>query len=239
MKTNLEKAMEMEKEYRKLQTDHKAKTEFGYNEKLKEFGFNNTAEYERAKDEHYLKTSNIQILEIVSTEFPNLIMPAILNRQETLWIGKPPSLMVWVGTDDYNKEYCIQNNIPIVPAGYIGGTIVSGIEDFAMAILTKNGSIRQTLSDMIYEEIAQYFPTAERNRHDILINGNKVFGIGIKDDIGNNMDFAAYQFTFKAYPEEISIICKKEMKKPPMGMLELGEINRESLIEKIKSWINQ
>ena len=57
MKQNLVGAMAMEAEYRKLQNKWEAKTNFGYHDKLKQFGFANTTEYERAKDEYYFKST--------------------------------------------------------------------------------------------------------------------------------------------------------------------------------------
>ena len=58
-------AMEMEKKYRKLQTNHKAKTEFGYHDKLKGFGFEDTVVYEQAKAKYYLDKRLKTIEEIV------------------------------------------------------------------------------------------------------------------------------------------------------------------------------
>lgn len=229
-------AMAMEKEYRKLQTDWEAKTAFGYHDKLKKFGFNDTIEYERAKDEYYLKTTDWQILTIGASEFLAELRAAYEQGVETIFIVYPEKLLAWIGSDDYNQAYCKDNDIPAYKVGYAGGTIVTGPEDVAIGVLTKNPSVRDTLADIMFEEIRKYFPDAKQQDNDILIDGYKVFGVGRKT-LGDGWYLATYQITFRAYPDAIEKICVKQMKKSPKGMGELGQINRADLVKAIKAWL--
>ena len=232
---NLLEAMAMEKEYRKLRLDWKAKTAFGYHEKLKQLGFDNTSEYERAKDEHYLKDRPILVLEIGASEFLGKLKEAVIAQKETVFVVTPEKLLAWVGTDDYDRAYCDSHEIPVYEVGYSGGTIVTGVEDVAIGLLLKKKNIQDTFAKIIYEEISKYFPNAEWSGNDILVSGHKVLGIGTKA-VGT-MFLTTYQITFKTHPDAIKAICKKEMKKQPKGMAELGTVKRADLIKAIKRWL--
>ena len=76
-------AMAMEKEYRKLRLDHRAKTEFGYHDKLKAVGFNDTIEYEKAKSEYYLANTQVIKKSITSDQSVNEIAAAVKNKTPT------------------------------------------------------------------------------------------------------------------------------------------------------------
>ena len=105
MAQNLKAAMAMEKVYRKLQNNWKAKTAFGYHDKLKQFGFADTIEYERAKDEYHLKNANFQILEITAPQFIPELQKAIAEGKETVFFVHPEKLMAWIGRDPFNEAY--------------------------------------------------------------------------------------------------------------------------------------
>lgn len=236
IKKNLLDAIAMEKEYRKLQTaGTEAKEAFGYHDKLKQFGFADTVEYERAKDIAYLKNTDFALVEIGASKFVSELTSAIQNKQETVFIVYPERLMVWVGTDGYNAEYCEQNNIPVREVGYSGGTIVTGPEDVAIGLLVGRPTARNTFAEILYNRIKNHFPNAAREGNDIIINGHKVFGMGTREF--GEAYLATYQFTFMSYPEAIENICTKPNLKPVKGMSEIGTIVREHLVEEIKQWL--
>ena len=226
-------AMAMEQEYRELQTDWEAKTAFGYHDKLKVFGFNDTIEYEAAKDIYYLTSTNWTVLEIGASQFISALQSAVSLEQETVFIVIPENLMAWIGSDGYNADYCTANDIPVREVGYGGGTIVTGPEDVAVGLLARRATAGEALAQRFYEKILEFFPTAEFVDNDILIDGYKVFGIGRKQ-LGN-LYLHTYQMTIQSYPEAVANICTKASDKPVKGMAELGKINRNQLIRGIKA----
>lgn len=232
---DLLKAMAMEKKYRKLQTKHAEKTVFGYHDKLKQFGFADTIEYERAKDEYYLKNANLQILEIFAPQFISELQKAVVEGKETVFIVHPEKLMAWVGGDPINEEYCKENNIPIFHVGYNGGAIVTSSEDAAIGLLIKRDSARKYFGEVLCKFIKDDIPTAELVDNDILVDGYKVFGIGYKTF--GDLHLATYQITVKAYPEAIRNICLKEMKKEPKGLCEFGNFDKTKFINRVRLWL--
>ena len=171
MAQNLKAAMAMEKVYRKLQNNWQAKTAFGYHDKLKQFGFADTVEYERAKDEYHLKNANFQILEITAPQFIPELQKAIAEGKETVFFVHPEKLMAWVGSDPFNEAYCKENDIPAFLVRYAGGTIVTGIEDVAIGLLTRRITTRKHFAEILHEFIKQDIPNAELVDNDILVDG--------------------------------------------------------------------
>jgi len=235
MAQNLKAAMAMEKVYRKLQDNWQAKTAFGYHDKLKRFGFADTIEYERAKDEYHLKNANFQILEITAPQFIPELQKAIAEGKETVFFVHPEKLMAWVGSDPFNEAYCKENDIPAFLVRYAGGTIVTGIEDVAIGLLTRRSTTRKHFAEILHEFIKQDIPNAKLVDNDILVDGYKVFGIGYKSF--GDLHLATYQVTVKAYPEAIRNICLKEMKKEPKGLTDFGSFDKTKFLDKVRSWL--
>lgn len=235
MAQNLKAAMAMEKVYRKLQNDWQAKTAFGYQDKLKQFGFADTIEYERAKDEYHLKNANFQILEMTAPQFIPELQKAIAESKETVFIVHPEKLMAWVGSDPFNEAYCKENDIPTFLVRYAGGTIVTGIEDVAIGLLTRRSTTRKHFAEILHEFIKQDIPNAKLVDNDILVDGYKVFGVGYKSF--GDLHLATYQVTVKAYPEAIRSICLKEMKKEPKGLSDFGSFDKTKFLDKVRLWL--
>lgn len=235
MAQNLAAAMAMEKVYRKLQNKWEAKTNFGYHDKLKQFGFANTTEYERAKDEYYFKSTKFQVLEITASHFIPELQKALRNKKETVFIVHPEKLIAWIGSDSFNEAYCKEHDIPTYAVGYSGGTIVSGPEDVAIGLLVKRDTVRKYFAGVLFDMIKDGFQRAEMVDNDIIVDGYKVFGIGYKTLDG--LYLATYQITVKTYPEAIRNVCLKEMKKEPKGLADLGVFNKSKLIDKVRSWL--
>ena len=225
----------MEKVYRKLQNKWQAKTAFGYHDKLKRFGFADTVEYERAKDEYHLKNANFQILEITAPQFIPELQKAIAEGKETVFFVHPEKLMAWIGSDPFNEAYCKENDIPAFLVRYAGGTIVTGIEDVAIGLLTRRSTTRKHFAEILHGFIKQDIPNAELVDNDILVDGYKVFGVGYKSF--GDLHLATYQVTVKAYPEAIRNICLKEMKKEPKGLTDFGSFDKTEFLNKVRSWL--
>lgn len=235
MAQNLAAAMAMEKVYRKLQDNWQAKTAFGYHDKLKQFGFADTVEYERAKDEYYLKNADFQMLEIIAPQFIPELQKAIAENRETVFIVHPEKLMAWVGGDPFNGDYCKENDIPTFLVGYNGGTIVTGVEDVAIGLLVKRETTRKYFGEILHGIIKESIPNAIMLDNDILVDGFKVFGIGYKTF--GDLHLATYQVTVKAYPEAIRNICLKEMKKEPKGLSDFGSFDKTKFLDKVRLWL--
>jgi hypothetical protein len=233
--SDIKNAMAMEREYRKLRSNWQAKTAFGYHDKLKAFGFADTIEYERAKDENYFTSTKFDVLEIGASEFISELQRAIKQSKETVFIVHPETLICWTGTDPINEDYCLENKIPVYPVGYHGGAIVTGVEDVAIGLLVGRSTVRDLLVDKVFLCIKEYFPNAELDNNDIVIDGYKVFGVG-RATFGA-LYLATYQITFKSYPEAINNICLKPMFKIPKGLSELGDIEKKVIVERVKSWL--
>ena len=127
---NLQRAMTMEANYRKLQDNAVAKDKFGYHNKLKAFGFEDTVSYEWAKDKYYLKNSNIPFENIDITELKQKRKEAVEQNREVLHIITGSGVFVYGGfTKDEDGEKIEHYNLPSVNPKF-GGLIPKSFNCF-------------------------------------------------------------------------------------------------------------
>lgn len=226
---NLDAAMAMEAQYRTLSGEQKR--DFGYHTKLRDFGFESTVDYERAKDIRHI--GEINWLEIGASQFIPSLREHIESDKEGIWIVNPEQLLVWSGTAPLNTDYCAENGIPIYEVKYSGGTIVTGVEDVAIGVLVHNERIRYTFSTMLYEVVAGHCH-AEQDGNDIIVAGKKVSGVGSARF--GNLYLGTYQMTFVHHASEIAAICGQSHKNVG-GLFELCCMEKGDLVEVVKSWL--
>lgn len=232
-------AMAMEQEYRLLQTDNDAKTAFGYHDKLKAFGFNDTIEYENAKIDYYIKTTNWGILYINDMKnLPNAIRNAIVHQIETFMFVSVNTLTVFSGKDgQIDLDYCKTNKIDIIDMQAPGGAMVGGEYDLGIVVISSQRNLYERLLDKLIEEIKKDYPDTIKDRNDIIVNGYKVCGGGSGQN--GEMRLYGYLISFIADINEINNISTKEIIKEPKGLSELGSLTREQLIGRVQLWLQQ
>lgn len=233
MAQNLKKAMAMEKSYRKLRNDRTAKDKFGYHDKLKEFGFADTVEYERAKGEYWIRTEPVKVINITQEESVDAIGYAITNKITTMLMAIPNKTVAYVGNSTViNKDYCDANDIPVKVLNRGGGVIVSNPADFAYVYITQHENMLDLFLDKSLAILQMGGKEVVVDGNDFLIDGYKVAAIGT---VGNY----AYctQFSFSVDIEKINAISTKPMIKQPKGISELCSLTRDDVIKEVLKWL--
>jgi hypothetical protein len=239
----LQDAMNMEDSYRLLQSDGKAKDTFGYHDKLKSFGFDDTVSYERAKDEYYLKNSNIPFENIDITELKQKRKEAVEQQREVLHIITGSGTFVYGGVtkdgdgnrvENYNSDYCKKENLFIFE--YPGlSSIVATEYDLAISLVCKRYSLYKLLLKKLRDTFGKLGLESEIVGNDILVDGKKI--VGSASWMEGKMMLYNFQISFVIDQDKISKVCSKEVKKIPVGISEVSNIDRDNLLEEIKKWL--
>lgn len=222
---NLDKAFELEKEYHSLRLNHNAKSEFDFLGKLKKLGYS-PERYLEDKDNSYLK--NLKIVYSKPEFLIQDISKMIYSEQNSILFIKD-SEVVYLGTDSYNKQYCEENKIVVLPLNYSGGTIVTTKEDLGIVLCIKEELSQDRLLIKINRWITENVSKSDIVGNDILINGYKVLGSSHRR-VGNK-NIYYYQVSFDVNLDRIKKICVKEMKKEPRGLKSFKDCDSKSLIE--------
>ncbi len=240
---NLQRAMTMEANYRKLQDNAVAKDKFGYHNKLKAFGFEDTVSYEWAKDKYYLKNSNIPFENIDITELKQKRKEAVEQNREVLHIITGSGVFVYGGftkdedgekIEHYNRDFCEKENLFIFE--YQGtSSIVATEYDLAISLISKRYSLYPYLLEKLKETFNKLGLECSVVGNDILVDGKKI--VGSASWMEGKMMLYNFQISFLIDQEKIDKVCKKEVKKIPVGISEVSNISRDNLLEEIKRWL--
>lgn len=240
-KQNLLDAIKMEKKYRELQAMRKEEIAFGYHEKLKKLGFEDTIIYEKAKAEYYFNEIPTEKRIEPFSQAKNFIPKVIENKIPTLFFFVPEEIMVCVGTDydtlkssQYDKEYCEKHNIPIVEFPRNGGVFVCSPDDIAIIYYNP---YNENTKDIFRKKISDMAKLWHKNvffdNNDIIVDGYKVAGFA---NIGEDRGVGIY-ISFSIDDKLIENICQKKSKKKPKGLNNLSDIKRDDIIKEVKSWL--
>jgi len=135
---DLESALKLEKDYKKLRLNRKLKNSFDFLGKLRKLGFKDIRDFIDEKKLDYLK--NIEIKEIFNNNKGiNQILNSRDNGEEMLYITIPQNNnIVYIGDLDFNINYCNDNNINYYYMGYKGDSILCNYNDLSLSLITYN-----------------------------------------------------------------------------------------------------
>lgn len=160
----------------------------------------------------------------------------LIECQEQADLAEDNTLIVYIANEvgvltnshcNFNKDYCIENNIPIAYGKYIGGTIVNFPGDLSLCLTTKE---RTTFGQDVYELSIGYLESKGlnpfRDNNDTLLNKKKVisWASGICD---NGFYQTVIHFSINSNIELINNICTKKMVKIPGALFECNITGEE------------
>ena len=235
MAQNLAAAMAMEAEYRKLQNDWQAKTSFGYQDKLKEFGFADTVGYEQAKKQFRFSNLHLPYEMVDITELAEKRRLAVESCAEVIHIITATGTFIYAGDHaEYNREYCAQNDMfTFVYPG--ASVIVANENDLAISIISKYHGIHELILNKLCALLVARGLNCYVDGNDILIGGKKIIGSASWQD--GCVSLYNFQISFVVDLELIQTICYKPMVKEPMGISEVSSITRDQVISRIVRWL--
>jgi len=242
MAQNLKAAMAMEKVYRKLQDNRTAKDNFGYQDKLKSFGFADTVEYEQAKAENDLKTKpiDVQYWQVSTYEELDAYNKA---REQDIKLGNNvlrfvtttvPQVYIGVDCIDADRQYCEDNKLLVYPCPGKSAFVTSEF-DLQICLTHQNHNLGKLLFEKLRKALTELGLDCEISGNDILVAGNKI--VGSADWDMGLVSYYGYGITFQPDYELIDAVCHKPRTKVPRGISEVSDIKRDDLVEKVKSWL--
>lgn len=141
--------------------------------------------------------------------------------------------------NDIDREYCRQNNIPILEMNRNGGTIVFCKGAVGSAIIYSNKLYKEFVLVHMASDFVKWLQhrglRAELKHNDILIDGYKVgSGAGYNLPPDYKMTYECLQVSLRQDIDAIQNICRKPMVKMPKGLSEYGITTQE-----VKKWMTQ
>lgn len=181
----------------------------------------------------------MEIVELLNDTAFNVIAEAIKNEEEKVILGISSGLVVATGDGiKANEQYCLDNNIPILPFPNSGGCIVIYPDDIVCGILTKN-----VVSDFVVRFLntfSDWLKTqgldAEFTGNDVLIDGKYKVASGSLKIFDNNFAYLPVHISMQVDLEQIQNICNKPMVKIPKGLEDYG-FTSEQIRDAVKTII--
>ena len=230
-------AMNKEREY----LSFRAKGEEPYHlvDAVKEYGFESLKEYFEAKKKYNFSSIPFKV---INAESPKScvadIFDVITNKKNAIIFVNIDKVIVWTQKNSgCNVEYCIENNIPIIPVGSEGtGTLVSTPNDFGIGICIHKDD-RYDLKYIVngFVNIFRKYTDKEviNQGNDIMYDGKKVCGFTFYDT--NNMFMVISPISFSDKTDLVINICTNKPQTKQVGYIDF--MNREQLRWEVLEWL--
>lgn len=228
------KAIEKEKEYLKHRMN--GEEPFHLIDVVRECGFETLQDYFRAKSAHNFKQCTFEVIETTPANAIVDIFKTITDKKIAVLFADTEFTLVWNGDNSkFNQEYCIENNIPILPLQTKGGTIVSTVGDLNIGICMPESL--GVDSNYLLNELADIFRKYTNKKidvdgNDIIVDGFKVLGSSVYHTNGMFMFITPVSLSEKSYL--IENICLKKSDKIPKH---IDFMDGETLKREVSEWL--
>lgn len=138
------------------------------------------------------------------------------------YIHKTP-LVIPSKTNDVNVEYCTANNIPIVSAFNMGGTIVANTGDIDIAIFKYNGwNMGKDFLSYLKYNLSKFIPNIKIDGNDLIADNKYKIVSHASINLGSGFIYTVIHISMNPNIEQIQNICSKPMVKIPKGLSDYG-----------------
>ena len=145
--------------------------------------------------------------------------------------------------NDYNKEYCEQNNIPCYNLQRGGGTIVYSKGNVSVGFIYDNKKYKKFMLEQMMSDFKDFLSAkginAKIDSNDLLADGFKVASVW-GHNYGTNFDWTLEfaQISVNQYIQKIKNICLKPMLKVPKGLSDYG-VGTQQVIDWVQNWLDK
>lgn len=206
---------------------------------LRPCGYDDLDEYANDKKDYQLTQLDMEIYLTDMLDIEDRVETNVINKIPSIFIPTADTTFAWIGERDaLDTTLFEQNNVQTYNMRYLGGTIISGPEDFSIAIITPDYiDICSTYyMERICKFLQQYFPDAHYDRNDIIVEGKKVAGTVMRR-IDGVLVFAT-QISFVDRTEVINLLCPPHGDKVP-GCIDPTVLSKSVLQNEILSWFEE
>lgn len=203
---------------------------------LAPYGYTSLDEYQKDKKDFVLTQSGMIIYLTDMLAIEDRVEAHVRAQVPSVFIPTAECQFAWVGVrDEIDMSLFEQYGVRPYNMRYIGGTIISGPEDFSIAIITPSvyGLTCNYYTERIGEFLSKYFDNVEVTGNDILIDGKKIAG-AVSREV-NDVFLFATQISFKDRTEVINVLCPPHGDKTP-GCIDSSVLSRDELQAEILSW---
>ena len=229
------RAIEREKEY--LAHRMKGEEPFHLVDAVQECGFEGLDEYFEAKKEFQFKSLEFEVIETTPLLAIGTVVKAVATKKPAVVMVDIDQTVVWPRNDaEYNKNYCIEHNIPILAVPTAGnGALVSLAGDLGVGICVPRniGVTHESVIDGFIQIFRKHTDKPVYNEgNDIMCDGKKICGFAFFQTPDVVMVISPVSLTEKS--ELISKICMKKQTKIP-GYIDF--MTRDELRKEVAEWL--
>lgn len=206
---------------------------------IQPYGYMSLDEYQNDKKDYLLAHTEMEVYLTDMTEIEDRVEANVINKIPSVFIPTADKQFAWVGVrDEIDVELFEQYGVHPYNMRYIGGTIISGPEDFSIAIITPSryGLTCNYYTERIGRFLERYFDNVVVTGNDILIDNKKVAGAVVREV--NDVFLFATQISFKDRSTIIDRLCPPHGDKTP-GCIDNSIISRTELQNEILSWFKE
>lgn len=231
---DLEKAIKKEQEY--LSYRMKDEEPFHFIDAVKECGFESIDEYFKAKKLQKFQALSFEKIETNPLEAIPQALEIVKNKKTAIFFADTLFTIIWNGNgSEYNKEYCIEHSIPIIPFQTGGGTIVSTKGDLNIGICFPK-EFDYSIDDILngFTNIFRKYTDKkiEVQGNDIIIDDYKVMGSAVYKSSTMLLFMTSISMSDKS--EIIENVCLKQSKKIP-GYIDF--MSNKELRQEVVEWL--
>lgn len=230
---DIQRAITIEREY----ILHRLSNEEPYSlaDKVAECGFDSLDGYFSAKLDYLVASLNFVVCDRASDEGAQMTIDAAANDIPLVVFCKATATSVYHGDEEFNRNYCEENDISILDYHSSGGNIVISDGDMAIGLSIP---VKEVSSNYILEHFAgmlsKYTDDVSVDNNDILVGGVKVAG-SANYNVGTGLGFVIH-FSFSDKTELIRNICIIDSQKQP-GYLQGMTV--EQLRQEVIEWLQK
>lgn len=228
-------AIEKEKEY--ISYRMKGEEPYHWVDAVKEFGFETLGEFHMAKQEYELSLIDFKLVKTSTMLAMTEVLKAVASKEPTVILVDIDQTVVFPRNDaEYDKEYCIEHNIPILQVPSNGnGALVSLAGDLGLGICIpkpSNITVEYLLGGVIKILQKHTNKTVYNEGNDIMVDGKKVCGFAFVDTPDVFMAMSPISLVEKS--DLISTICLKKRQKTPSY---IDFVDRKTFKQEVLEWL--
>lgn len=233
--TNIENAIKIEEQYIQYRLNNEEP--FSLEDEIKKCGFDNLEQYFDKKLDFQISQLNFSVEDVLPFTAADAMLNLMNTKTNGILLMNTDQTVVYHGSKDFNREYCEENNIPVIEHYSNGGTLVASDGELSIGVCMPffNGLSGRYMLLKLKSIFDKYYDDVVIDNNDIMINGKKVCGTTVYPT-SEVFGFLA-QFSFDDKSELISKICYSSESGSNKIAGYIDRLTREELRKEVLEWL--